>query len=81
MRSRAEESLECGAAAGEGCAAEDAVAVWSLEEVLAVFSSDAPGVVVHVEVAEPAQEYAVVDVANSTMLQECLSPEHRCATI
>src|SRR5690606_31097409 len=67
MRSRAEESLECGAAAGEGCAAEDAVVVWSLEEVLAAFSADAPGVVVHVEVAEPAQEYAVVDVGAASV--------------
>src|SRR5690606_29923831 len=67
MRSRAEESLECGAAVVEGCAAGGAVAVGLFEEVLAVFSSDAPGVVVDVEVAEPAQEYAVVDVGAASV--------------
>src|SRR5690606_14681258 len=60
--SGAEESLQRGAAAVQGCATQDAVVVGSFEEVLAVFSADTPGVVVHVEVAEPAEEHAVVDV-------------------
>src|SRR5690606_26969204 len=66
-QSGAEESLQCGAAAVQWCAAGGAVVVWSLEEVLAAFSADAPGVVVHVEVAEPAQEHAVVDVGAASV--------------
>src|SRR5690606_24663595 len=62
------ESLQGGAAGGQGGAAEDAVGVGLFEEVGAAVSADAPVLVVQQQVAVPTQQDSVVDVGSAVVL-------------